>query len=65
MGGSNSGWHGGNGRPQRKARVDECPVVLTVKELERRWPLGRVEKAGIPNYWRSTCRIVKTAVTTP
>lgn len=40
MGGSNSGWHGGNGRPQRKARVDECPVVLTVKELERRWPLG-------------------------
>lgn len=40
MGGSNSGWHGGNGRPQRKARVDECPVALTVKELERRWPLG-------------------------
>ncbi|QDV88970.1 hypothetical protein RAS2_00290 [Phycisphaerae bacterium RAS2] len=40
MGGSNSGWHGGNGRPQRKARVDECPVVLSVKELERRWPLG-------------------------
>jgi len=40
MGSSNSGWHGGNGRPRRKARVDECPVVLSVKELERRWPLG-------------------------
>jgi hypothetical protein len=40
MGGSNSGWHGGNGRPQRRARVDECPVVLTAKDLERRWPLG-------------------------
>lgn len=40
MGGTNSGWHGGNGRPQRKTRVDECRCVLTVEELERRWPIG-------------------------
>lgn len=40
MGGSNSGWRGGKGRPQRKTRVDECRYVLTVKDLERYWSLG-------------------------
>jgi hypothetical protein len=33
MGGCNSGWYGGCGRPARRLCVDEVPIVLTVRDV--------------------------------
>ena len=33
MGGYNSGWHGGDGRPRRRMRVSECKVALRVEAV--------------------------------